>query len=230
MLPNDEAMQFVGKQMTFSLLVDNPDGVDVTLHVRDRKRWSYLLPAVTASGSLITTTGVFGTLNSGEDVQVSFFIPHGTSIVPIAAKLELGAQQTLAHQDSSGAWVLNEIPDYAEQLRRCQRYLYVQKANTRVIASGLLTTRKTAIFFGVTVPVPMRALPKLLAAPSILQVRTTAGSNIDPVVSSVSVYAASSFDAMITLWAATETFNADGYTNNTPLSLFVENLQLSAEL
>lgn len=39
-----------------------------------------------------------------------------------AAKLELGSQQTLAHQDADGNWVLNEIPDYGEQLARCQRY------------------------------------------------------------------------------------------------------------
>lgn len=41
-----------------------------------------------------------------------------------AAKLELGSQQTVAHQDADGNWVLNEIPDYGEQLRRCQRYYY----------------------------------------------------------------------------------------------------------
>lgn len=41
-----------------------------------------------------------------------------------AAKLELGDTQTLAHQDASGNWVLNEIPDYGEQMRRCQRYYY----------------------------------------------------------------------------------------------------------
>lgn len=40
-----------------------------------------------------------------------------------AVKLELGSQQTLAHQEN-GVWVLNEIPDYGEQLRRCQRYYY----------------------------------------------------------------------------------------------------------
>lgn len=40
----------------------------------------------------------------------------------IAVKLELGDQQTLAHQDADGNWVLNEIPNYAEQLARCQRY------------------------------------------------------------------------------------------------------------
>lgn len=39
-----------------------------------------------------------------------------------AAKLELGDRQTLAHKDASGNWVLNEIPDYGEQLSLCQRY------------------------------------------------------------------------------------------------------------
>ena len=46
----------------------------------------------------------------------------GKTSIPIAAKLELGNTQTLAHQDSSGNWILNEIPDFGEQLRRCQRY------------------------------------------------------------------------------------------------------------
>lgn len=38
-----------------------------------------------------------------------------------AAKLELGSTQTLAHKEN-GVWVLNEIPDFGEQLARCQRY------------------------------------------------------------------------------------------------------------
>ena len=124
MLPNNEAMQFVGKQMTLSLLVDNPDGVDVTLNIRDRTRWSHLLPPKTGSGSLITTTGVFGTLNGGEDIQVSFVVPQGKAVRLIATKLELGSQQTLTHQ-KNGVWVLNEIPNYWEQLAACQRYYQV---------------------------------------------------------------------------------------------------------
>ena len=40
----------------------------------------------------------------------------------VAVKLELGTQQTLAHQDDNGNWVLNEIPDFGEELRKCQRY------------------------------------------------------------------------------------------------------------
>ena len=186
-------------------------------------------PAGTVTASVLTPEGVGKVVPVYDSTAKTFTITAAGKKL-LAAKLELGRVQTLAHQDSSGAWILNEIPDYAEQLRKCQRYLYVQKANTRVNASGVLTTGKTAIFFGVTVPVPMRALPTLLSAPSVVQVRTTAGGNVDPVVSAVSVYAQSSFDAMITLRAATDTFNADGYTNNTPVALFVENLQLSAEL
>ena len=41
-----------------------------------------------------------------------------------AIKLELGEQQTLAHQEN-GAWALNELPDYGGELLRCQRYYQV---------------------------------------------------------------------------------------------------------
>jgi hypothetical protein len=36
-----------------------------------------------------------------------------------AIKLELGTEQTLAHQEN-GAWVLNSVPKYEEQLILCQ--------------------------------------------------------------------------------------------------------------
>lgn len=227
-----------GMTYTMSFLL-KPISIDDLTNIRlsygntlDNISGSINLPADTPLNAWTAFSYTF-TLPESSDGFYNFRIR--TTAVPCEfeigpGKLELGSVQTLAHQDSSGAWVLNEIPDYAEQLRRCQRYLYIQKTNTRFIASGLLTAAKTAIFFGVTVPVPMRALPTLLAAPSVFQVRTTTGGNVDPVVSEVSVYSDSPFDTVITLRAATETFNADGYINNTPLSLFVKNLQLSAEL
>jgi hypothetical protein len=52
----------------------------------------------------------------------------------VAIKLELGPQQTLAHQEN-GVWVLNEIPDYGEQLRRCQRY-YIEGDAIAVYSKG----------------------------------------------------------------------------------------------
>lgn len=39
----------------------------------------------------------------------------------IAAKLEYGSEQSLAHQEN-GEWVLNEIPNYTEELWKCQKY------------------------------------------------------------------------------------------------------------
>ena len=40
-----------------------------------------------------------------------------------AVKLELGSNQTLARKENN-VWVLNEIPDYATELAKCQRYFY----------------------------------------------------------------------------------------------------------
>lgn len=39
----------------------------------------------------------------------------------VAVGLELGSQQTLAHKEN-GVWVLNEIPNFGDQLAECQRY------------------------------------------------------------------------------------------------------------
>ena len=74
-----------------------------------------------------------------------------------AAKLELGSQQTLAHQDADGNWVLNEVPDYGEQLRRCQRY-FVRINN--VYASGQVASNNTS-FVDFAMPVPLRTNPVL---------------------------------------------------------------------
>ena len=52
----------------------------------------------------------------------------GSQIKVRSIKLELGSEQTLAYQDENGNWVLNEIPNYSEQLRRCQRYFQVYSA------------------------------------------------------------------------------------------------------
>lgn len=42
----------------------------------------------------------------------------------LAVKLEIGSQQTLAHQ-VNGTWLLRECPNYAQQLQRCQRYFQI---------------------------------------------------------------------------------------------------------
>ena len=58
------------------------------------------------------------------NISVTINIQPGNSIDFIAAKLELGSEQTLAHKEGD-TWVLNEIPDYATELVECQRYQYI---------------------------------------------------------------------------------------------------------
>ncbi|MBQ1756061.1 MAG: hypothetical protein IIZ96_04910 [Oscillospiraceae bacterium] len=73
----------------------------------------------------------------------------------IAAKLEMGADQTLAHQEN-GVWVLNDIPNYAEELAKCQYYFYRLKAGEPLYGSRSIGGVNFSSF---RVPVIMRATP-----------------------------------------------------------------------
>lgn len=75
--------------------------------------------------NLLTATGVipakcekltFECFPSAKDAK------YCANTTVIAAKLELGGEQTLAHRDSSGEWVLNEACDFAEQMAICGQY------------------------------------------------------------------------------------------------------------
>lgn len=87
----------------------------------------------------------------------------GTGLVK-AVGLELGPQQTLAHQDADGNWVLNEIPDYGEQLAACQRYYQRLKASSGYMRFGLsipLTDTTANVF--IPLIEEMRAVPTVNA-------------------------------------------------------------------
>lgn len=73
-------------------------------------------------------------------------------------KLELGTQQTLAHQDENGNWQLNEIPNYGEQLAGCQ-YFNVKDIH-RTIVGGLN-------YAGDSLAIPVKFPRKMRAVPSI---------------------------------------------------------------
>lgn len=106
----------VGQQVTMSVLTVNSQLATTT-------------QTFTEGG--ILQVGAFEGLifNSADTMHlIGFTLTSAESPVILAVKLELGSQQTLAHQEN-GVWVLNEIPDYGEQLRRCQRYCRVYPAN-----------------------------------------------------------------------------------------------------
>ena len=105
------------------------------------------------SGGLATISFVAPTNDTS---KVSLSVGKGTFLFK-AAKLELGSQQTLAHQEN-GVWVLNEIPDYGEQLRRCQRYF---QRIVVPVATSFSPVKDNSITYQCNLPVQMRAEPSV---------------------------------------------------------------------
>lgn len=97
--------------------------------------------SVLKNAGLYTATKVANGWNDTTDIFDGFssataWLNAGETI--LAAKLELGPTQTLAHREGD-KWVLNEVPEYGEQLRRCQRYCQIDDctASYTVIAYGI---------------------------------------------------------------------------------------------
>lgn len=105
---------------TLSLLYKDKTGSDpLRLLAGNRADGDISQTESKAASGLLSITFSTGTMNK---VNFGFAGSTDNSATLLAAKLELGDAQTLAHQDSSGNWILNEIPDFGEQLRRCEFY------------------------------------------------------------------------------------------------------------
>ena len=98
--------------------------------------------------------------------MVEFTLVNNTvnsDVTVLAAKLELGPTQTLAHREGD-RWVLNEIPDYGEQLRRCQRYARSLRGNSKSaycqLATGVATSSTKATLY-VPLAQPLRTGPAI---------------------------------------------------------------------
>lgn len=93
-------------------------------------------------------------------------ISYPRSHAPIiwAVKLEYGTEQTLAHLDSSGSWVLNDPPpNPTTELLKCQRYQLLGH-----LAGGYLAkVSDTAIRVIIHLPVQLRAIPAIIGNPMV---------------------------------------------------------------
>lgn len=120
----------LGKNITVSILFADGKLFYTTGYI-SKSVSSYCVVAVNHGGIAHVAIGVDP--SNTADAAINYFrvavasngVLSGTIL---AIKLELGSQQTLAHQDADGNWILNEIPDYGEQLARCQRYYQLYSA------------------------------------------------------------------------------------------------------
>lgn len=86
---------------------------------------------------------------------------EGYTVGAIAVKLELGNVQTLAHQEN-GAWVLNELPDYGEELTKCMRYLQIISTPYDTSGNGVAigyANNTVDLWVPIPLAVPMRISP-----------------------------------------------------------------------
>ena len=123
-----------------------------------------------------------GPVNVTRDVSTeNLYVSFANSTKLKAFKLELGSQQTLAHQDEDGNWVLNEIPDYGAELAKCQRYFWRLYGNCGYLAVGSISNLAYA---GIPFPVAMRVKPSV-SAQNLVLFNANSGTNIPVTVQTV---------------------------------------------
>ena len=156
-------------------------------------------------------------------IIIGFSGSTDNSVTLLAAKLELGDTQTLAHKEN-GVWVLNEIPDFGEQLARCQRYAFsplYEAYATAVICNLFISRAADGVAFGeVTLPVSMRNKPVFSGnASKFWIVAENGGGASHP--TAISVMGLSADKVMIQVNGS--------YTANTQYILYVDNPFTSAD-
>ncbi len=119
-----EPSTYRGLKVTFSVLYrsSNTDWIVVSKNVGSsdvstrvsNTQGKFELATISVAVSSTAALGFFAVMRTTKGAQ--------TGIDLIAAKLELGDHQTLAHQDEDGNWVLNDPPDYALQYALCSLY------------------------------------------------------------------------------------------------------------
>lgn len=140
-------------------------------------------PVGTVTASALTQAGVGEVVPTYDSARKTVTVTaDGKKLV--AVKLEMGPQQTLAHQED-GVWVLNEIPDYGEELTKCMRYLQVLAAPYDTSGNGVAigyANNTVDLWVPIPLAVPMRISPTPTiptGGVSLFKVGKTSGSPKD---------------------------------------------------
>lgn len=115
----EDLSELAGKSVTVSVLATSLTGTfnmqcgGAYIPITAAGLTTYTIPSFDASGDFLLRIYNIGSASASE-IKIA------------AVKVELGDAQTLAHEEN-GAWVLNESPDFRDELLRCQRYYQLFK-------------------------------------------------------------------------------------------------------
>lgn len=145
--------ELLGKTVTLSVLVDGnllsetavmPTSFNQSSNVINIQRTGFNV-------ALVSRPAPTGWTNA-------YYVSLGTLSTTVkvikAVKLEFGTEQTLAHQEN-GVWVLNEIPDYQEELVKAQRYYFDTGASSSNGLALLGITNGAGTVINIFVPTPV---------------------------------------------------------------------------
>ena len=141
-----------GKSVTFSAFSNGQNTAKLSLSIYINDEWA---DSVDIQEGL--STKQFAIPTTANSIYFSFGSNSAGTCKIIAAKLELGPVQTLAHQDADGNWVLNDPPpNFQQELAKCQRY-YLKTVSNQYYP-GCMFSSTDGVFL-IPTPVQMRTTP-----------------------------------------------------------------------
>lgn len=154
--------ELVGKQLTLSVLIEENTCANCLLWFYGGNTDNFVCVTMNGSDKLYSVT--MTPKSNITSLRCGFQGRNSAGSVKIlAVKLELGDQQTLAHQDAAGNWVLNDPPpNKAQELLKCMRYQMVFNWTPENFAVGYgHTVSATAANAFLPAPTLMRTTPTI---------------------------------------------------------------------
>lgn len=153
-------------------------------------------------------TTVTAKLEEGYAARLQFTVGAGAAVELIAAKVEMGSGQTLAHQQDDGSWTLNAPPPRrAAELAQCQRYFQRITANTANLTVGLGSGTTGKLYCSLPLS-PKRRPPDEAALTACLPYLRYGVSTLSETPTAVSVYSIDLNSGLCTL-EISGSFSAD---------------------